>query len=396
MRVGLPQQILRLVDLIRRVDCDEHGADLRCGPEGDEPCGHVRGPDGDLAAPAHAERDERAGKIVHVVAELRVGSRVVERRVFERVLVREFLDHPVEHLREGLGDEAVFLPDELAGMRGVVVERLFLAARGIEAVHVVDEMWEDDLRVGQVGHPFRLPLERDEPVIVDGGQRLHHAADGQRALADEVIAAVVVRVAQVNVADVGTKVFDGRVGGFAVVPVGMVHIPERAQLVAGKRIEQRAQPGRVGKDAAGLEQDRDPLRLGGGEERFECGGDPRVVIALRSHGDIRTLHVVRQLHEGCHGLGAVLARDVAGGIEARDAQALLPELPRRRGGGIAVQRAAAAGQLRRFVDVIELDAAEAHGLGHLHLLLPGDLLPAACGKRYIHVLLPPQAFAASS
>ena len=44
----------------------------------------------------------------------------------------------------------------------------------------------------------------------------------------------------------------------------------------------------------------------------------------------------------------------------------------------------------------ELDAAEAHGLGHLHLLLPGDLLPAACGKRYIHVLLPPQAFAASS
>ena len=61
-----------------------------------------------------------------------------------------------------------------------------------------------------------------------------------------------------------------------------------------------------------------------------------------------------------------------------------------------VQRAAAAGQLRRFVDVIELDAAEAHGLGHLHLLLPGDLLPAACGKRYIHVLLPPQAFAVSS
>lgn len=149
-------------------------------------------------------------------------------------------------------------------MRGVVVERLFLAARGIEAVHVVDEMWEDDLRVSQVGHPFRLPLEGDKAVIVDGGQRLHHAADGQRALADEVIAAVVVRVAQVNVADVGTEVFDGRVGGFAVVPVGMVHIPERAQLVAGKRIEQRAQPGRVGKDAAGLEQDRDPLRLGGG------------------------------------------------------------------------------------------------------------------------------------
>ena len=199
-----------------------------------------------------------------------------------------------------------------------------------------------------------------------------------------------------HVADVGAEVFDGRVGGFAVVPVGMVHVPERAQLIAGERVEQRAQPGRVGKDAAGLEQDRDPLRLGGGEERFERGGDPRVVIALCGHGDIRTLHVVRQLHEGGHGLGAVLARDVAGGIEARDAQALLPELPRRRCGGIAVQRAAAAGQLRRFVDVIELDAAEAHGLGHLHLLLPGDLLPAACGKRYIHVLLPPQAFAASS
>ena len=138
VRVGLTQQVFGLVDLVGGVHRDEHGADLRRGPEGDEPRGHVRGPDGDLAAPAHAERDERAGKIVHVVAELRVGPRVVERRVFECVLVREFLDHPVEHLREGLGDEAVFLPDELAGMRGVVVKRLFLAARGIEAVHVVD------------------------------------------------------------------------------------------------------------------------------------------------------------------------------------------------------------------------------------------------------------------
>ena len=183
-----------------------------------------------------------------------------------------------------------------------------------------------------------------------------------------------------DVADVGAEVFDGRVGGFAVVAVGMVHIPERAQLVARERVQERTQAGRIGKHAAGLEEDRHAQRFRRRDEHFECGTDVRVVVMQRRDGDIWRLDVVRGLQERLHRLGAVRPGNVAGGIEAGDAQPGLPQLARRRRRVILVQRAAAIGQRGRILDIIEFYAAEAHRLRHADLVFPRDILPAAGGK----------------
>ena len=204
VRVGLTQQVLGLVDLVGGVHRDEHGADLGGRPEGDVPSRHVGGPDGDLAASLHAHGDKRAGERVDVVSELLVGARVVERRVLKTVLIGEAFDHLVEHLREGQVDELVFLPHVLACAVVVEVERAALAAGVLEALHVVHEVREDDLHVGEVGHPRGIPLQRHVAVVVDGGQRAHYLVDGQRSLADQVEAAVVVGIAHVHVLDVGT------------------------------------------------------------------------------------------------------------------------------------------------------------------------------------------------
>ena len=94
-----------------------------------------------MAAWPDAERDERARELVHVVAELGVCARVVQRRVFEGVLVGEFLDYAVEHLREGLVDKLVLLPrvEPLAALALVEALRLYHARRAAEAAHGVEK-----------------------------------------------------------------------------------------------------------------------------------------------------------------------------------------------------------------------------------------------------------------
>ena len=53
-------------------------ADFCGGPEGDEPGGHVCGPDGHLVSAFDPQCDEGPGKLVHIVPELGVGPGVGE------------------------------------------------------------------------------------------------------------------------------------------------------------------------------------------------------------------------------------------------------------------------------------------------------------------------------
>ena len=140
--VGLAQQVLGLVDFVGGVDRHEHSADFRRRPEGQVPLRKVRRPDSHVAAGPDAERDERARELVHVVAELGVCARVVQRRVFEGVLVGEFLDYAVEHLREGFVDKLVLLPrvEPLAALALVEALGLHHARWAAEAAHRVDEV----------------------------------------------------------------------------------------------------------------------------------------------------------------------------------------------------------------------------------------------------------------
>ena len=128
MSIRLAKQVLCFVYLIRRVNRNQHRTDLSGRPEGNIPGGHVGRPDRHLTAALYAKRNKRAGKIVNVVAELAVGSGVIESCVLEGVLVGKFLDHAVKHLRKGLGNKLVLFPDELTRVGLVIIKSLFLSA----------------------------------------------------------------------------------------------------------------------------------------------------------------------------------------------------------------------------------------------------------------------------
>ena len=83
------------MDLIGGVDGDQHSADFGGGPEGDEPLGHIGGPDGHMVAGFHPHGDEGPGKLIYVIPELGIGPGVVQGGIAESILIRELVDHPV-------------------------------------------------------------------------------------------------------------------------------------------------------------------------------------------------------------------------------------------------------------------------------------------------------------
>ncbi len=206
-----------------------------------------------MAARFYPQRDEHPAKLVHVVAELGVGAGVVEGGVFKGVLVGEFLHHAVEHLRESQVDEVVFLPHELAGVGGVVVQVVRCPRRAAELLHIGDEVGKDDLHILQARHPLGVPFQRDKSVVVDRAQRPHELIHGQAALADKAVHRPAVfphgRVFYVHVAHIGPQVLDGLLRLLAVVAVGVVQVPQRRQMVRGKPVEQVPQCRRIRKNA---------------------------------------------------------------------------------------------------------------------------------------------------
>ena len=375
--VGLAQQVLGLVDLVGGVHRHEHRADLDRRPEGDVPGGHVGRPDGDLAAGAHAHRDERPRERIHVVAELLVGARIVERRVLEAVLVGELLDHAVEHLREGQVDELVLLPHVLAGAVVVGIEALLLAARLLVAAHVVGVVRQDDARIVRALLPLGLPLERDEAVVVDRRQRLHHLGDGQRTLADDVVAAAVVGVAQVDVAHVRAEVGDRGVGILAMVAVRVVDLPERGEVVAREGVHEGAQAARIGVDARGADEDRHARRGGSRQQRADGRADALLVVAVDGCGDAGDLHGAGGLDEAEDDVGGIGIRQVARGVEARDAQAAVAQRARRGHRVVLVEGTAALDEVGALEEIVDLDALEVCVDRRLEQLVPGEVLPAA-------------------
>jgi len=54
--------------------------------------------------------------------------------------------------------------------------------------------------------------------------------------------------------DIGAEVFNGGVGAFVKIPIGVVHIPQGAGKVAGEAFQHFPQPCGIGVNAAGLDQ----------------------------------------------------------------------------------------------------------------------------------------------
>ena len=295
------------------------------------------------------------------------------------------LDHLVEHLREGQVDELVFLPHVLAGAVVVEVERAALAAGVLELLHVIDVVGEDDLHVGEVAHPLGHPFQRNEAVVVDGGQRAHHLVDGKGAFAHQVEGTVVVGVAHVHVLDVGAQVLDGGRGAFAAHAVDVMDIPQGAQVVAGVAVHDAGQTRGAGEDAAGFDQQHHAVLLGVGDQLGERSVDGVLVVVLHDHAHHVHACRLRKVDEVLGVLDLLFAcRDVDRGVEYGHGKALVAQGAGGCLGIVTVKRAALAGERGIGNGVMDLDAREIHFKGGAYQLVPGAVGPATGGKGKLH------------
>ncbi len=277
--------------LVGGVDRHQHRADARAGPEGDEPLGDVRGPDRHVVALLYAHGNQGAGELVHVVAELRIGARIVAGGIAEGILIGEFLYHAVKHLGEGQVDQMLLGPEILA--RAAVVG---LQALGGVSLHKVGEVRKYNAGVGEVGHPALDPFQGNESVIIGGGEAVEHFVNGQIAFAHHLIDNTAILhhgILGVDMADVGAEVVHGGLRRFVKEAVGMMDIPQGGDFRAIYLVQQPAQAGGVSIDAIGFHKQRDPLALGNVGKLHKRGGDFFIVylaigfgVAVGQHADV--------------------------------------------------------------------------------------------------------------
>ena len=392
MGVRLAEQVFRLVDLVGGVHRHQDRADLGGGPEGDEPGGHVGGPDGDLVPLLHPQGDQGPGELVHVVPELGIGASIVQGGELEGVLIREFLHHPVQHLGEGLVDDQLLLPGELARVGRVLIEGGPGTVGVVESGHEVDIMRKNDLQIVDLRHPGGVPLQGEEAVVVDAAQGVHHDAQGHIPLAHQPGLHHPVHhdaVPHMDVAHISAQVLDGLVRRLAAHPVGVLEIPQHRQVVAGEIIQHVPQPAGVGKDAHGLDEHGDARLLGQGlaaaqtfdqgVRHFAAGGGVDADIGyLELAGG---LDAVRDLPAVFFQL--VPVGNVADSVYAGEAEPRFIELPQGGGSHVGVE-GTAPGRQGSAVDVPQLDALELHFLGRADIVRPGIAFPALDGKGELH------------
>ena len=387
MGIGLPQQILCFMDLIGSIDRNQNRTDL-CGcPESNEPGRYVGGPDSNLHTGTDTQGNQRTGKIIHIFPELFIRTGIVQGGVFEGILVREFLHHPVQDLGESQIDQVILLPDILSGAIMVIVQRLLAGTGVIEPAHVVDKMGKNDLPVLQVFHPLPLPLQRNEAVVVDGAEGADHIGNGHIAFADEVIGILIVRVPQMDVLHVSTQVLDGGIGALIKVPVRMVHIPKGTGKVTGVAFQKSTQLGSIGIDTAGLDENADTLLFCQGQQPLQIAVDHLFVGAGCPGHHIRHFQIMCNVHHVRKDVRIGFTfRKIQRSIQTGNRKLQVPQLP---DGGcdiVLVERSAAIGHFRELEQIVDFNAGELHVQGGMDHLIPMQVAPAAGGKGEIHTV----------
>ena len=346
MRIGLSEQVFRFMNLVGGVHGHQHRADLGRSPEGQEPLGHIRRPDRDLGACAHAQGNQGACKLVHVLAELAVGPGVIERGKLDRQLVREFLHHGVQYLRKGLVDQFALFPDVIAGVRLIPPQMLAAEPRAFKPAHAAGEMREDDFNILKPFDPARIPLQGNEMVIVDGPERIHEITDGQLALAQEFRRDHAVHepiVMNVHMAGVCTEVRDRLLRALAC-KAGSGHIPACAQSVVRIAVQKISQAKRICVRADSIDQKTDRLLSDHVQQFAQCFLTGRLIMFSRmNHNVFRA-----QIHGHFHGLCKLGCKGRTGKVgdrpHAGNRKPLMHQLTARDGRKLRIRRTGLAAE----------------------------------------------------
>ena len=253
-----------------------------------------------------AHGNQRAGEGIHIVAELRIGSLIIQFGIVKANLIGELLHHAVEHLRKGQVDQLVVGPDilPLAGVRGVELA----VHHGLihEGFHVVDVLRENHARVVHIAIPVTHPFKRDIAFVIDGAQRHHHVRNGQITVAHQPIDEAAVLddgVFDMDVFDIGAEILQRLLRGFMHKAVRVMHIPKRRHVIGRKIGEQIAQARSVGIHAVGFQQQRHAAFLRQRDQLAQLRGNNLVVhvavgrrAVIPHHADIGTVQLLRQMN----------------------------------------------------------------------------------------------------
>ena len=382
--VGLTEQVFDLVDLVGGVHRHQYGADLGGSPEGDEPGGHVGGPNGHVIAGLHAQRDQGGGALVHIPTELGVGAGVIQGGVFERVLIGVFFRHGVQNRGEGGIDHVVLFPDKRAGLCPIVVGVLIALLFPAEGGEIIDKMGQHDVRIVDL----LVPRGADVAVVIQGGEGTHQLLHGQIPLADEDGAAVF-HIAQAHVLDVRAQGLNGRFRAFARTEIGAPHVPGRADGGGGEVIDDlddilraRQMSHRLKEDLhAGLFRTADGLvqfRL----QNIKGNGSFRPHDYVFHPGGRRHIYVLAQ------GVGIGLRGFQRMGIpQSGQAEAPIEQFPSRIGGTVPTEDT--VGVLGALLQsVVDFKSRKTVLVGKAAQIEKGGAGHILCGKNELHITPP--------
>ena len=136
-------------------------------------------------------------------------------------------------------------------------------------------------------------------LVVDTAQSHEDLLNGQVALAHQTVYGAEValfRVADTHVTDVCTQIADGLVGGLAAKIVGIVEIPQRGQIVAGKSVKHLADAGGIRVQTGGLNQ-QDDISLHCGRQQLTDNGHDALLVLVAE--DVHAQTHVGDLQQAC-------------------------------------------------------------------------------------------------
>ena len=190
-----------------------------------------------------------------------------------------------------------------------------------------------------------------------------------------------------DVLDIGAKILDGGVGTLPEVTVGMVHIPQRPQPVGGKALQHGAQPGGIGVDAAGFQQQAHTGGFCHGQQRLQIFAHQLLVLRQRAGHYIGHPGTAGSFQHGSeNGDSFGIGTQIHGGIKAGNFQLQVTKLAQGCRHFMGMERTAPVSERREFEQVIDLHTAEAHIYGFLEHFLPAQVAPATGRKGEIHTV----------
>ena len=154
--------------------------------------------------------------------------------------------------------------------------------------HEIGKVGEDNAGVAEIRGIALEPLQGNIAFIVDGTQGQHDVVNGKVSLPHHLVADLAVhhdRIFNVGIFNVCAQVLHRLSWSLSGKTVGMMDIPQGADVVAVNLIQQIPQPGGIGVDAVGFHQQGDILFFRIGDQPAQ-GGQDDLIVHLPFRGSV--------------------------------------------------------------------------------------------------------------